>query len=840
MSFSFEGVGGVGREGEPVRFCVPLEIGVLMSPASCCVIDANNGVPVTSAITTAKSTWRDGSVRWLDIQMVVDDIEGEGRDYALMDHVLEFESQPYKFEITSSRKNIGLVCQSGSVCELRLYIVHPDGTHSVLDLNLLSEERESDSFKTVFRIRAEVAALPDKKQLIIFLEIKAYAMSKLVDIEVMVHNPSAAKHAKGLWDLGDPRSVYFLELGVEVLYADSNALSIELLDTQERNNIFAAENTIELEQLSSGCVSDARTDVTNSSAFRLISDGEILAKGSRADGLGVIELPTGLLTMNVQSFWQQYPSALRISKKVTTAALFASPIEGTHEIQPGERKRRNFSLHLGSLCSRPARWLAFRQRPPSLSALSLIPITFCSRSLALRSELDIQLQELIVSTAEFFSKRELIDEYGWRNFGEVFADHENLYRDPSESTFISHYNNQYDLVLGFGLQFLRTADTRWFELMDDLAKHVVDIDIYHTADDRVEYNHGLFWHTNHYQDAGTATHRTFSRLNYDPADPGGTSGGPGPEHCYTSGLVLHYLLCSDSGSKKAVIGLAEWMHESFHGGKNLLGQLHSIAKHELPFLVKSIVRSKSSIQNESSSYAYPLTRGTGNLIVAYLDAYFLSCDRVWLDFVESVLRNTFHPDDEVDERMLDDVENTWSSTIFLQAVLRYLSVKEELGEIDANYEFARRSFSTYSRWLMENAVPYLAETDKLEFANDTWAAQDIRRCIIFDAAAVYDNSHALSYKKKAKEFSIHVIQKLSTSETLYFTRIQAIILQNIGMSSFFAQNISMPTHKLSDMELPSKVFRTVRGELRSAWAKLIIGMHGFSLKAEIRWLLQRL
>ena len=219
--------------------------------------------------------------------MVVDDIEGEGRDYALMDHVLEFESQPYKFEITSSRKNIGLVCESGSVCELRLYIVHPDGAHSVLDLNSLSEERESDSFKTVFRVTTEVSVLPDKKQLIISIEIKAYSMSKLVDIEVTVHNPAAAKHAKGLWDLGDPRSVYFLELGVEVSFADSNALSIELLDAQENNNIFVAESTIELEQLGSGCVSDTPSDITNALAFRLISDGETVVKGSRADALGL-------------------------------------------------------------------------------------------------------------------------------------------------------------------------------------------------------------------------------------------------------------------------------------------------------------------------------------------------------------------------------------------------------------------------------------------------------------------------------------------------------------------------------------------------------------------------
>ena len=48
------------------------------------------------------------------------------------------------------------------------------------------------------------------------------------------------------------------------------------------------------------------------------------------------------------------------------------------------------------------------------------------------------------------------------------------------------------------MQFLRTGDARWWRLMDDLARHVRDIDIYHTREDKAAYNGGLFWHTNHY------------------------------------------------------------------------------------------------------------------------------------------------------------------------------------------------------------------------------------------------------------------------------------------------------------------------------------------------------
>jgi hypothetical protein len=76
---------------------------------------------------------------------------------------------------------------------------------------------------------------------------------------------------------------------------------------------------------------------------------------------------------------------------------------------------------------------------------------------------------------------------------------------------VSHYNNQYDPVAGFVFQFLRTGDPRWWTMATELASHVIDIDVYHTTRDKSAYNHGLFWHTYHYGDADTATHRTYPR-----------------------------------------------------------------------------------------------------------------------------------------------------------------------------------------------------------------------------------------------------------------------------------------------------------------------------------------
>src|SRR5207247_1822794 len=136
------------------------------------------------------------------------------------------------------------------------------------------------------------------------------------------------------------------------------------------------------------------------------------------------------------------------------------------------------------------------------------------------------------------ARREVIDEYGWRNFGEVYADHEAAYYD-GPPPLVSHYNNQYDVIYGTLLNYLRTGEAGWLALGGSLARHVIDIDIYHTHGDKTAYNGGLFWFTDHYKTAATCTHRTYSRANCRPGDPS-YGGGPSSAHNFTAGLLHYY------------------------------------------------------------------------------------------------------------------------------------------------------------------------------------------------------------------------------------------------------------------------------------------------------------
>jgi hypothetical protein len=174
-----------------------------------------------------------------------------------------------------------------------------------------------------------------------------------------------------------------------------------------------------------------------------------------------------------------------------------------------------------------------------------------------RALVDVAIDE----GSSFRERRECIDEFGWRNFGELYADHESV---GSDTPLVSHYNNQYDALAGLIARFLATGERRWWTLADELASHVNDIDIYHTRGDRSAYSGGYFWHTVHYQPACAATHRAYSGRT------GASGGGPSNEHNYTTGLMLHYLLTGSARSREAVVQLADWVVEMDDGTKSKL------------------------------------------------------------------------------------------------------------------------------------------------------------------------------------------------------------------------------------------------------------------------------
>ncbi|NNE43445.1 MAG: hypothetical protein HKN12_04500, partial [Gemmatimonadetes bacterium] len=365
----------------------------------------------------------------------------------------------------------------------------------------------------------------------------------------------------------------------------------------------------------------------------------------------------------------------------------------------------------------------------------------------------------------FLAKRERADEYGWRNFGELWADHESKY-DDSGDLFVSHYNNQYDVVYGAFLQYARTGDERWIDILEPLARHAMDIDIYHTDEDRTVYNRGLFWHTAHYVRAGLATHRS-----YPKGDTVG--GGPDNEHNYASGFAHYYFLTGDRQGREAAIERAQWILDADDGDKDRRFRL----LHRGPTGFASKTR--------EAGFHGP-GRGAGNSIQVLMDAWRLTAAERFLAKAEQILRRTIHPEDDPGAMDLADSENRWSYTVHLQAVGRMLDELAEAEQLGELYAYGRECLLRYARWMAEHERPALDFPDRLDHPTETWAAQDLRKSEVFRYAMLHsDGEERDRFRERAEFFHHHSLETLDGFETKSYTRPVTLLLRYGLMQAYF-------------------------------------------------------
>ncbi len=850
---------GFDRHQEPVELGIPLACGQLRS---CDSIELQNPDTGATFVSQARplAHWPDGSIRWfalttlLDIKAVSTQqlklvLSGQSQptdeslspvvsatSIALDTGKLHLELAPDKPEWTVGKNpdsrvthRLGLQDEHGNLCT-----AHMDQPWKVM---------ETGSVCTVFSCQGGWK-LQDQSTLARFhCRLTAFRNSEDIRVEVAIHNPQRAAHPDGLWDLGDPGSIHFRALTITATLAspESSWLRPEP-DTSPLEQ--PGNSALYLYQDSSGGDNwNSRNHIGANGnllpqfrGYRVYGDTDRLAEGQRAEPVAGLRGSGVQVSAALQHFWENFPSAIGYRDLALVVGLFPEDSAACHELQGGERKTQIAWFHYGN--RQDALNRVFRPLQPQLPSRhyeqsGAFPWFSASGG---RTPLDGLIQDGLDPDRGFLAKRETIDEYGWRNFGDIFADHESLYLDPGEPPFISHYNNQYDAIYGFARQYARTGDPRWFTLMDELARHVADIDIYHTDSDRDEYNGGLFWHTDHYLDAHTATHRTYSRHNSTSSIPDQTGGGPAAEHCYSTGLLYHYFLTGNPDSRDAVLKLARWIRHSHEGRGGLLEQLLAFKKHELPAL-KALLRG-----TPASRHTYPFTRGTGNYINTLLDAYILEPANDWLHQAEAVIHDTIHPADPIEERHLLNAETGWSYLVLLTALARYLVLKSENRNFDAHYHYARASFRHYTRWMLDNEHPFLDTPDQLEFANHTWVAQDIRKAMLMHQAAWFDPELKERYQERANEWLDYVCQTLEQSQERHFSRIQAILLQNHGPHQATLALAPEATEEgpIAELQLGIAGPLTWAGLLRRITRRVWRGIRTFRPARERAWLTARL
>jgi hypothetical protein len=791
---------GIARIGEPVTVGVPFKKGLVQEPGQFRLLDHHGEErPLQIRIL---HRWPDGTIKWALLDCLVNIPAHSTTEYCLT------HGRPTREASSNNRIDIhetsdAVVVDTGAavfhisrrammpfsrVCIDGRDILDPQGSRLVLH-DKSGEELRPAVHRTCVTARGPVRATIEIESVFLMKSgqtlrclgrISFYAHSGLVEFTLTVHNPHPAQHPGGLWDLGDAGSILFRDLTLHLpLYNGSVKTSWSTRTDAARNT--AQVHDLEIFQASSGGPNwnshnhvNRDNEVTLAfSGYRVTADGAVVEQGTRGMPIITVETAPGTISASIADFWQNFPKAMSVQGPSMSLGVFPGQARDMHELQGGEQKTHTLFLEFSTptVPGKGLAWVSDRSTP-KFSAdwwteCQVLPY------LIPRSQFQEDAGRIIDSAVDgpnsVFARREMIDEYGWRHFGELFADHE-IELPSGRWPLISHYNNQYDVVFGFLAQYLATGDRRWFQLLTDLARHVIDIDVYRTREDVDAYNGGLFWHTDHHVDAKTATHRAYSKQNAPEGRAYG--GGPSNEHNYTSGLMYYYFLTGNEDARTAVLLLADWVIKMDDGSRRFLGWAD---------------RRPTGLASGTAERGYQGPgRGAGNSINACLDAYVLSDDRRYLAKAEALIRRCIHPQDRIEDRQLDHIEDRWSYTVFLQVLGKYLDLKEEHGQLDDGYAYARASLLLYARWMVEHEVPYKQVFDRVKIPSSTWPAQDIRKAVVFDFAAKHaDEPMRTVFLQKAEFFFESCLKDLLSFDTWNRTRPVVILMGNSFVHDYF-------------------------------------------------------
>ena len=768
----------VHRSAEPVTCGVPFPGGVFSPGASCRLADgAGNDQPLQWEIL---SRWNDGSAQWVLIDFGAT-LGSEPAIWSLSIH----DTSPF-----AAVESLARSAPDGAVAvaahTVPCAVPGPQGLFAVrtgADLRDCAIVHVHDTAGRAHAVRfsgasvetggplRSVVALTGEvdlsgRTLRVGARLHFFASTPVVRAELTVHNPARAQHPGNYWELGDASSILFKGLTVTLPAFHSGKAAVVHVSEQAGEPWGPSKSSVHILQESSGGPQwDSPVHMNRDGRVPLRFHGYTLRSGLEERAGLRVEPIVGVssggesLSVFLDGFWQEFPSAVAVADDgAVTVSPFPVESGDLHELQGGERKTRRIAVCLGddTVSEVPLEWVRrpalARTDPQHYSESGAMPFFVIDGD----PRHDALLGEAIEGPRSFASKREAIDEYGWRNFGDLYADHEGALK-TGPGLFASHYNNQYDAIAGFALQFMRTGNRRWWQLMDDLARHVADIDVYHTTEDKAAYSGGLFWHSYHYVEAGRASHRSYPRV------PGVSGGGPSAEHNYNWGLALHSYLTGWTAARDVALSLGEWVIAMDDG-------------RHTPF--RWLAGGATGLASASGSPLYHGPgRGGGNSIKALLTAFQLSGQRRYLGKAEELMRRCINPGDDIESLNLLDAERRWYYTVFLESVGLYLWHKAARGELDVPYDHARRSLLHYARWMCQHEYPYLDRPEILEYPNETWSAQDMRKSEVLAVAALCtqgaERDHMLTASQR---FFDDVLTRLPALPTHHYTRPMVLLL----------------------------------------------------------------
>ena len=298
----------------------------------------------------------------------------------------------------------------------------------------------------------------------------------------------------------------------------------------------------------------------------------------------------------MQGFWQNFPKELKVDEQgMLTVSLWPHREGAPHEIQGGEQKTHDIYLYFQTgegAGDKFDHWSIVAMRGCQEPLVAWAPAEWYLESGAFGPGVAYspdRFQEyewlahapVMAGRYNIFKGREFIDEYGWRNYGDFFADNEpDETHGPNHGKLsLSHWNMAFDYSWGMLLQCVRTANLapeiteRWWQVASEGARHLSDIDIYHAElDEEGRYAlGGRFYHTHHGINAGRATHRASAEeaLWDDLHWPWGRGVNNIDSFFYDSrGISCYSLMSGDMNVRQTAIEIADLVVYSVENERN--------------------------------------------------------------------------------------------------------------------------------------------------------------------------------------------------------------------------------------------------------------------------------
>lgn len=775
---------------ELVRIGLPFPEGDLPDVLQLELCD-HEGQRIPASFTTT-ACWNDGSVKWAVLEFFMDVAESSATNVKICLNPDAHMAVPSKAEIEESsseirvhRNGVNISVAKDSFRPFNSVSLHGDVQvckSSLTEMTLMNGEKAAFTVEKVSWRDSEIVTritmsggvgnraagnLAEFSSTILIYD-------ELVKVELSLRNPKSAKHYGGIWDLGDSNSLYIKDFSQKM---DMAPLSSAAYSMGNKLNHYPS---FSIYQGSSGGDNSRHPNHMNRNGginincdgFSICGPEGELEKGKRLNAEIVAQGEGFSVAVAMENFWQNFPKKMAIEDGSLKLGFFPAENEVEYELQPGEQKTHSYYLRFMQEGARLA-WLyePIRVEVPHAWYLDSKAVPYLA---AADKMLDPVLENMITSLVEgentLLDRREVIDEYGWRNFGDIFADHE-YYEcaiKPDLASFTSHYNNQYDLLSSMLFQYLKTGYQVWLTISKELAEHLVDIDIYHTDRDKSAFNNGMFWHTEHFASAHTATHRSFSVVSKKSKGLRSYGGGPAYDHDYARGLKLYYFLTGDVKARQAVLDLADWTIRGIDGITTFVETFEHLIKQRMRRRYAALM---------PYGFNGPGRPG-GNALNVMLDAFELTNEISYLRKAEELIRKCISPGDDIDARNLLEPNIRWMYTIFLMALESYLHIKRQIKEFDEMYAYGAVCMRNYALWMSVNEVSLFERVGELDYPNyATRAAQDLRKsCVMLAARKYCDEEQRAAIYDRACTIYDKSVKFLSTTENRFLIRPIAVVM----------------------------------------------------------------